>query len=895
MLWVAGLPQPKATAAVAIGSGRVFYVDSVTGNDGANGRAASAGATLPIGPWKSLARLASSDLAAGDVVVLACGSVWNETLRLPNSGQLGKPIVVRQPHTGCAAPPTIDGSITVAAASWQRHSGSVYKTAFASPALQLHGAWPLWKEAHHPNLGHATAEPKNPYLPMAADADRTTINGREVSTHLVVGADLAVPAAASWKNARVRVRTNPYVIDESPITGFDGTRLTLGKATTHAVQRGWGYYLLGELWMLDSPGEWLHNSAQSTLYAWFADGLAPREAVQVTVLPLAVDLESRSHIVVDGLAVKRTGLGMQLRRSQNLIIQNSVIEDIAGYGIDADGSVNLALRSNLISRTAIDAVNGDGRVAAPSVNMELTHNTIVNSGVIVTDDVVLSLPRRSVGAVVAGANARLRWNTVINSAYIGFLVGAGSTVEDNFVFGTCSVQDDCGGIYTGGVNNRSVVQRNWVLRSRGYPWGHPERSTSAQGIYVDDLGAGVVIEANTVADTDTGVHLHNTSGTTVRANQMLGQRRHHLWLQEDSNLSRAQGDVYGNLIVSNQLATLAPRAVAQALTTRFASTAGFATFDHNRYLDSGLEGLLMFGSTAGTGLVSYRQWRQMGTWGTQQAPEPNGFATTTAGLSSYTVTGTNLVTNSALLTDTAGWSTWNATLPLGRLLRQACDPGMCLNYSAGGSAGILSSPHFAMRKGQWYRLSVDVATEQDNQLVPLTVRRGSGNYAHLSDRSLGFVGQRQWQRHTVVFQAKDTADPLMGATTGTARVDIDGVEAGKSVNLANLEVVPINADPQSFVSLMMSNPTPNTVQATCPLVGTRATQCSQLRQLANNLLALWPLTLPSGQSVMLYALNPNAPDKDGDGIADTVDKCPDTAIDAPVNARGCALGQIARP
>lgn len=79
-LSLAGVPDqpPAATASPANGAGRSFHLNSATGDGGNDGRSASLG--IGSGPWRTLARLTTSGLAAGDTVLLASGSVWHEPL-----------------------------------------------------------------------------------------------------------------------------------------------------------------------------------------------------------------------------------------------------------------------------------------------------------------------------------------------------------------------------------------------------------------------------------------------------------------------------------------------------------------------------------------------------------------------------------------------------------------------------------------------------------------------------------------------------------------------------------------------------------------------------------------------------------------------------------------------
>lgn len=56
-------------------------------------------------------------------------------------------------------------------------------------------------------------------------------------------------------------------MDERSISAASGTRLSLDTPTTHRLDAGWGYFLLGQRWMLDSPREWHFDATARTLYA----------------------------------------------------------------------------------------------------------------------------------------------------------------------------------------------------------------------------------------------------------------------------------------------------------------------------------------------------------------------------------------------------------------------------------------------------------------------------------------------------------------------------------------------------------------------------------------------------------------------------------------------------
>ena len=72
------------TRAMGAGAPRVFYVDSVAGDD------VNAGDS-PEAAWASLGRVSNADLKPGDTVRFKRGGVWRGTLT-PRSGAMGAPI-----------------------------------------------------------------------------------------------------------------------------------------------------------------------------------------------------------------------------------------------------------------------------------------------------------------------------------------------------------------------------------------------------------------------------------------------------------------------------------------------------------------------------------------------------------------------------------------------------------------------------------------------------------------------------------------------------------------------------------------------------------------------------------------------------------------------------------
>jgi len=80
-----------------------YYVDATNGDDPNAG-------TSEVAPWKTIAKVNSSDLQPGDFILFKRGETWHEQLEVPNSGAPGSPITFGAYGNGDR--PTINGDNT---------------------------------------------------------------------------------------------------------------------------------------------------------------------------------------------------------------------------------------------------------------------------------------------------------------------------------------------------------------------------------------------------------------------------------------------------------------------------------------------------------------------------------------------------------------------------------------------------------------------------------------------------------------------------------------------------------------------------------------------------------------------------------------------------------------
>ncbi len=874
-------------------NGRVYHVNSQTGSDAANGLQAEAG-SAGRGPWRSLAKLRSAKLQPGDRVVLACNSVWRETLQLGADGHASAPIVVGAPDGGCAVPPTIDGAITIEPSAWTAQGNGRFSATLRERALLLtsndKGAG--WRRAHHPNFGIDASRPASPFLPLAADSPVETVNGRPRSREAQLGSLASLPAGAQLTaGLTLHVRSNAWTIEELPIASVSGSRVQFSGLSEYPIKAGWGWFLSGASWMVDSPWEWHHDEAAGRLLIAMPSGWRPVSRIFAGTLPVGIELSSRRHIVVHGLALRHLGTGVVATNSENVQLHQLAVRDIAGEGVSAPANRELTVAGSAFYRTGRDAIRGYSIVSTAGTRMRVLDNVIRETGIRIGAAGVDSLPVKSYAAIETGDDSEVSGNVLLHAGYIGIRFRLRNLIERNLVISSCKVLDDCGAIYTWspppGVADTSKVLNNVVIQALGNTDGKPANAGSAaQGIYLDDFTDGVTVDGNTVIDADHGIQVHSARRNLLSNNRLYGNRRSQIWFQENTQRTAATGDVYGNRVQGNVLVPTLPGSSMMLLDTLYADTGRFASFRANHYLGPAYQAWISERIAGQQSGISGTQWTQRVARLNASADGGDALA---APMTDFRASGSNLV-DPMLTSGSNAWGYYSASAGA-RLLLQSCNASPCLRYEPSAAAGLINSPRFSVRENAWYRLSFDLAADQDAQRIDLRVRRGGGGsngYESLSDRTLAFVASKGWRRYSMVFMATKTVNARDPVTKDNgARIDIEGLIAGRSISIANVQLLPIELSAPSNWTGLLINASPRERLVDCP----SAARCGDLRVAGEGRAISWPLRLPAYAAVALGATESRLLDSDRDGIANDLDRCPNTPADLAVGADGCTLGE----
>ena len=763
--------------------------------------------------------------------------------------------------------------------------------AFANPLGAWIGGLPLLP-AYHPNRGHDASRPNSVYANIAADGNAIPISyGGTGSNYLDIDPTLKLPEGVIPKPGnRLRIRSAPWNVDEVTITQVMGTRLYFQPTTRYRVRAGQGYFLLGELGMLDAPGEWLYDAATGFTYTWMPDGNAPSDQIRLSTLEKGVDLSSRSNVTIEGVDIRYTGLGIDLTKARNIKLNSIKLAKTVREGILANEAKDISITASRFYRTGGDAIS-----ASTTSALSVKDNDITESAVVMDDGLVWSLPAPAFAAIMTGSDAIVTGNRISYSGGNGIWVLANGTVEHNAIQDSCLQINDCAGIYVNYASRSTRIASNLVERVSGNTDGmNSNILTHAVGIYLDDLSTNMVVESNAVAGADFGIQLHNAHDNRIIGNLLYGNRNHQLWFQENTNKSASTGDIYGNEASGNRFF---PTTSAAAVTIegQIGSLTKFGILSGNKY--SALFSKRVVSESWPEHNLAYTldEWKSPLSGVGRLLQDKESTQLIQEGYATYLAASANIVPNGGLKNGPGGWSSWNATAPMASRMYEVCPSGPCIKLTAGGSASLLSTPNFSVESGRAYRVSFDAKTATNGQFIAPLVRRGGPGtlFESLMPASEGFSGSIEWRRYAFVFTAAKTVnagDPVTGDLG--ARLDFTNILPNQILWIANVEIVPLLAVENTLRTQFITNPDRITQSRECPDQETAPEYCDRYHIFPEGTPVSWPINLPPLGTLSMYTLNQATLDSDADDIADSEDLCPGTSKNDQVNAAGCALTQL---
>lgn len=839
--WLAIMPndsQPVIPEVKAKGS--EWFVDASRGDDFAAGTKKQ--------PWKTLGKLKRAGLSSGDVVRLKCGSIWRESLTLDARTTPSGLTIAAEEGCGADKAPSIRGSDPVDA-NWQpdgAQAGAFVADRFgAVNGLAFKGL--RMTVARLPNH----VGPGKEFALADSGGDRRSFRLRDAERRAVGDRDLV--------GAAVYVRVVAWQVEKAMVRGYDAVSgtVSLDKDLSFPVKNGAGYILEGKRWMIDSPGEWWHDTQSKRLYLIPPGGQRPQAGeVEATVRDQALWVGGVTKLRVVGLDLRHTvKAAVDVQDTNDAAFEGLNIVDPGEYGLIASRSARIALRG--------------GRIVGSGRNAVLTREAPdgLISGNLILDHGLLARADGSAAAIVVKGERTVVSGNVIRRAAnpgIHFTNLEGTQIRDNVVIQPCMRMSDCGGIQTWTGHSpelatrrrmvRSVIKDNVVLGGasslEGASGGGRNQSV---GIYLDEMTGGAQVQGNVIAGTENGIYLHNAQfndivGNTVRSVAHASVTAH--MSLPDAEVIRGNR-VRGNRLFSRSTPTGGGQEVfAFKWQQRNNAERLFAGDDANEVQDNqilraGSAGQTRWyvGESLSAQAMPEKDWRKYAKGEREQviavAPEArkkvDGEATA------------NLLPDGDFRTGTTSWKAYFHPGGRGGVVEGAkCEGTPCLKFVAGHMADALSSKPFKLES----------ATGRNDHLLKFTVKAGAtGGSLRVAVRRNGPPYDNFGLDQPVVklapgqvFQAEV---PFQASNGEPARVDFQA-EAGAELYLSRaslVRVAPATNDPVTIAgSLFVINLMDKTQTVAC--AATKLAGCAALDEQGKEV--KWPLSLAAGQSMAVF-------------------------------------------
>jgi hypothetical protein len=495
----------------------------------------------------------------GAVISLACDRIYSGTL--PLAGKRG---VVVRPATGCK---TAMITPAVPITGWSKQ-GAIWSAAINFEPRMVQVGATFAALAHEPNDRQAWY--------VGEGKGRDTVRVQEFNHDL--------------RGATIVWRAEDWLILAQSIADNDRGLLRISQLPDEDFKfpAKTAFYLEGQRWMLNSPGEWIYH--QGRLLIWPEDGLSPEGRTWALSRGVGIDAHASSGIRIEGITIFLATQGIDGSEARDLAIVDTHIMHSEEDAIVIGGA------GTRISRIKVDGTVQNGlRATDDATDVRIEDSVIRDTG-------MLGMPKRSKGAIVF-EQARghvIERNTIQRAGYLGIRVFRDAVVDRNYIDQVCLRMTDCGGIYTAARDRlplRTRIENNRISNVQGR-WSY--------AIYLDDFANGVVVNKNQAIANSSGMQLHDGFANLISGNLFKDSAYQHILFNETSRSSV----LYGNQLSGNQFDSLPGVPVFRLWSGRGGEhLSRFASFTHNRYAGNPDQ----FAQLEGTGIVSRDEWvKRMG-------------------------------------------------------------------------------------------------------------------------------------------------------------------------------------------------------------------------------------------------------------------------------------------
>ena len=471
------------------------YYFSNAGNDNNAG-------TNPSSPFKTIDKLNTLPLAAGDSVLFYCGDVFRGQINIAASGNSSNYIVFA--GYGSGNKPIISGANTIN--NWVLN-GNKYEATLTTKPNNFFVNDKEQVIARYPN--------NNQYL---------TLDSAQKS--YLKDASISGVSSTNFAGAWVCVHTAQWCWEKSAISSFTGSNKIVYKTPMHlAAINNYGYFIYDNINLLDTANEWKYDSAAATIYYIPSNGINPNNrSCEAAIYNNGIAINNTaSYIVISNLQFeKQMNAGVFISNSNNRYIKISdcVFARQYNYGCSDKGKFNEISHCNFSEIDGIAMfVNGGGG------NSTIHHNSLTKIGLVRNNGIGQEINGTAV-KVAFGDSCLIHHNTVDSAGYCGISVdGTYNTIEKNIISNVMLCNNDGGALKSfGGASHHNIFQNNFVTTSDGNRDGTYQAGFITPAIYFDFNVNNSIIKNNTVyGRTQKGIFQNaGDSSNTIEGNNIYG-------------------------------------------------------------------------------------------------------------------------------------------------------------------------------------------------------------------------------------------------------------------------------------------------------------------------------------------------------------------------------------
>ncbi len=680
---------------ISILSFSTTYYISGTGDDQNNGTSQST-------PWRTINRANQIvySLQPGDQILFQRGHEYRGELYLGNSGNSQFPIVISS--YGSGNQPIINGTSLIS--SWTNHQGNIWKSPLSIEPSQVYVDGYRMNLARSPNFGN-------------------WYRNTQASNNQMYSSDLIQPNGY-WNGCKSIIRSTSSSVDILTVQNYSNGTLTFSTNPSNNNMGiiDYGFYMVGRIDLLDSPGEWYWDQSTGTIYIWCPLNQDPNNLnIEVSTYGSGIYFGwLRHHFIVSDLCIKNQKYaGVQLDGASNIVVNNCTID--GGYfGIRSYGDNNTYSNNTIKNTLATGALI----ISQTSSNSSLLENNDFSNIASVVGEGETAWGYFGMRLIGNGITSRL--NRLDSIGYIGISCGSNQLIEKNIIKNSMITLNDGAGIAFDNCDGL-VVQDNIVSNIIGGIDGAPLTGPDAGvkynvGIYFGNTSIkNTTVIRNTVRDIrGTGINVDHTmiSSNLLISDNVVWNNDVQISISDYSNYNTPGGnppyyvsnynDIYQNNIFyclnENQLCMRQYHCYGQDLVD-------YGSYLNNKYYNPYNDLSIMLYNINNGG----RKWYTLERWKNDRNEDLTS-SRHEFNLSSYSTLqtlGPNLVPSGNFDTSTNGWeiNKWptNATISYDtQYLDDGCLKLFLPDNTVYPTLSTKSLDQFQIEDNQWYKLNLSL-------------------------------------------------------------------------------------------------------------------------------------------------------------------------------------------